>query len=410
MSAMRDDRRVAITGIGIICGLGGDRETVWARMLEGRCGIRPVTLFDTQGFRSQVASEADLTEAAGRFTPLERRRWSRSDQMGVIAAAEALEDSGLLDSEIGRDRIGVLLGAGTGDLLRNEAYYFTMLADGIDRAKPSQIYNHFSNTPVDVIATRFDLTGLRSCVVAACSSSTIAIGHAAEAIMTGELDAAVCGGTDALARLTFSGFNALRLMDPEPCRPFDVSRAGMNIGEAAAILVLEELDHARRRGAPIYAELSGYGLSCEAYHATAPEPEGRAIAATIRAALDSARLDADAVDHVNCHGTATPQNDKAEAKGLYLVFGDRAGRVPVNSIKSMVGHCLGTAGAIEAAALALTIARGVIPPTIHHTHTDPECALDIVANTPREHAVRCGVSTSLAFGGNDSALVMQRVA
>lgn len=403
------ERRVAITGIGIISALGSTREAVWQHMVAGLCGIRPVTLFDTTGFRSRIAAEVDLFDQAGHFTPLERRRLSRSDQLGVIATREALDDSGLLDTPIARERIGVSLGAGTGDLLRNEDYYFTMLSAGIDRARPSQIYSHFSNTPVDVIASTFDLTGLRACFVSACSSSTIAVGHAAEAIVDGQLDAAVCGGTDALARLTFSGFNALRLMDPEPCRPFDATRNGMNIGEGAAILVLEELSHAKQRGAHIYAELTGYSLSCEAFHPTAPEPEGRAIAATIRTALDSAHVDADRVDHVNCHGTATQQNDKAEAKGLHEVFGDRARRMPVNSVKAMIGHCLGAAGAMEAAVLALTIARGIIPPTINHTATDPDCALDVVANAAREVPVRCGVSTSLAFGGNDAVLVMQAV-
>jgi len=403
------DRRVAVTGIGLICALGSSRDMVWEHMLGGHCGVRPLTLFDTTGFRSRVAAQVELFELLPRLTPFERRRLSRSEQFGVLATAEALEDAGLLDSGIDRARIGVLLGAGTGDLLRNEVYYFDYLQKGLDHAKPTQIYHHYSNMPVDVIASKFDLGGLRACFVSACSSSTIAIGHAAEAIADGQLDAAVCGGTDALARLTFSGFNALRLMDPEPCRPFDVSRAGMNIGEGAAILVLEEMTRARQRGAHIYAELAGYSLSCEAYHPTAPEPDGRAVSTMIRAALDAAGVNADQVDHVNCHGTATPQNDRAEAKGLHAVFGERARRLPVNSVKSMVGHCLGTAGAMEAAVLALTIERGVIPPTIHHTTTDPDCDLDVVANTPREVPVRCGVSTSLAFGGNDSALVMRAV-
>lgn len=405
----RTDRRVAVTGIGIICALGTTRETAWAKMIDGACGIKPVTLFDTTGFRSQVAAEVDLSDRLATLTPFERRRWSRSDQLAVLAADEALTDSGVMDSAIDRARVGVLFGAGTGDLLRNEEYLFSYLGDGIDHTKPTSIFHHFSNIPVDIVASKFDLMGLRACFVSACSSSTIAIGHAADAIADGQLDAAVCGGSDALARLTFSGFNALRLMDPAPCRPFDVSRAGMNIGEGAAILVLEEMTRAKRRGATIYAELAGYGLGCEAYHPTAPEPEGKAVATTIRAALDSAGVNADEIDHVNCHGTATPQNDKAEAKGLHVVFGDRARAIPVNSIKSMIGHCLGTAGAMEAAALALTIARGIIPPTINHTTTDPECPLDIVANQARELPVSCGISTSLAFGGNDSALVMRRV-
>jgi 3-oxoacyl-[acyl-carrier-protein] synthase II len=401
-------RRVAITGIGLICALGTDRESAWQALVEGRCGIGELTLFDATGYRSRTAAQVPEPDSS-RFSPLERRRWSRSDRLAVLAAGEALDDAGLMESGIDPARIGVLLGAGTGDLLRNEEYYFTLLREGVDRARPSQIYNHFSSTPTDVVASRFGLEGLRACLVSACSSSTIAIGYGADAIRTGQLDAAVCGGADALSRLTFSGFNALRLMDPQPCRPFDASRNGMNIGEGAGILVLEEWDRARARGATIYAELAGYALTCEAFHPTAPEPEGRAIAGTIRAALEAAAVDASAVDHVNAHGTATPQNDRAESRGLHVVFGDRARRLPVTSVKSMVGHCLGAAGAIEAAVTALTVARGVVPPTINHDTTDPECAIDVVANTAREMPVRCAVSTSLAFGGNDSALVFRKV-
>lgn len=406
---MSDQPRVAITGIGIICALGTQREAVWEHMLAGHCGIGPVTLFDTEGYRSRVAAEVDLSDVQARYTPYQRRRWSRSDMMGVVAAEEALEDAGLLDSGIDRTRVGVLLGAGTGDLVRNESYYFTMRREGMDRARPTWIHNHFSSTPVDVVASHFGFEGLRSCLMAACSSSTIAIGQAVEAIRLGRVDAALAGGTDALSRLTFAGFNALRLMDPQPCRPFDAGRQGMNIGEGAAILVLERWDRAVARGAHIYAELAGYSFTCEAYHPTAPEPEGQAIAGTIRAALADARVDASAVTHVNAHGTATPQNDKAEARGVHVVFGERARSIPVTSLKAMIGHCLGAAGAMEAAALALSIDRGIIPPTIHHDTTDPECAIDLVANAPREVPVPCAVSTSLAFGGNDSALVLTHV-
>jgi 3-oxoacyl-[acyl-carrier-protein] synthase II len=343
-----------------------------------------------------------------RLTPHERRRWSRSDQFGVLAADEAVQDSGLLDG-VDPTRVGVLLGAGTSDLLRNEQFYHTTLTRGIEHARPSHAWNHFSSTPVDIIAARFGFEGPRSCVVAACSSSTIAIGQAADAIRRGRIDAALTGGTDAMARLTFSGFNALRLMDPEPCKPFDRGRAGMSIGEGAAILVLEEMTRARARGAKIYGELAGYSFGCEAFHPTAPQPEGRPVAAIVREALRDGGIDPSAVDHLNAHGTATPQNDRAEARGFRTVFGDRSARLPVTSAKSMIAHCLGAAGGLEAAVLALTVHHGFIPPTIHHGETDPECELDVVANEAREQRVRCGVSTSLGFGGNDSALVIAAV-
>lgn len=402
-------KRVAITGIGLITGLGVTREQTWRGLTEGQCGVRAVTTFDTEGYRSRVASEVDLDRVAAQFTPLERRRWSRGDQIGVAAATEALADSGLLDSSCAPERIGVLLGAGTADLLRNETYQRTATFRGIEHARPSDAWNHFCSTSVDIIASRFGLRGLRSCIVAACSSSTIAIGQAADAIRTGRLDAALAGGTDALARLTFSGFNALKLMDPEPCRPFSRDRAGMNIGEGAAILVLEEMDRAMRRGASIYGELAGSSFACEAFHPTAPEPEGKPVAAVVQDALRDAAIDASAVEHINAHGTATPQNDRAETRGFRAFFGDRVNEIPITSSKSMVGHCLGAAGGIETAILALTIARGVIPPTIHLNEVDPDCPGDIVANDARERRITCGVSVSLGFGGNDSAVVVAAV-
>ena len=401
--------KVAITGIGIVSGLGAGREATWEGMLAGRCAIGPVTAFDATGYRSQVAAEVPYGCVQARRTVLERRRLSRSDQIGLMAAEEAVADAGLLDADLDRSRVGVLLGAGTADLIRNEEYFFTVLDRGIARARPSSAWNHFSSTSGDVIAGRFGFEGLRACVVAACSSSTIAIGQAADAIRTGRLDAALAGGTDALSRLTYSGFNALRLMDSEPCRPFDRSRSGMNIGEGAGLLVLEEMDRAMRRGAHIYGELAGYGLACEAFHPTAPEPDGRPVAAVVRMALADAKTSADAVDHLNAHGTATTQNDRAEGRGFRAVFGERLAKVPVTSLKSMVGHCLGAAGAVEAAILALTVSRGVIPPTINHRETDAECEVDVVANAARETRIRCAVSTSLAFGGNDSALVIRAV-
>jgi 3-oxoacyl-[acyl-carrier-protein] synthase II len=402
-------RRVAVTGVGIVSALGATRETTWQRMVEGACGVGRVTLFDVTGYRSQVAAEVPLAGVESGEPLLQRRRLSRADRIGLRAANEALADAGLLDVPFDRRRVGVMLGAGTADLMRNESYFFTTLDAGIARARPSQAWNHFANTPGDVIAERHGLEGQRACVAAACSSSTIAIGQAMDAIRLGRLDAAIAGGTDALARLTYSGFNALRLMAPGPCRPFDRSRAGMNMGEGAGMLLLEDMEHARHRGARIYAELAGYSLGCEAFHPTAPQPDGRPIADVVQRALADAGVNPADVDHVNAHGTATPQNDLAEARAFHTVFGDRVARLPVTSLKSMIGHCLGAAGALEAAVLVLTVARSLIPPTISHAETDPECAVDVVANVPREVHVRCAVSTSLAFGGNDSALVVRAV-
>lgn len=401
-------RRVAVTGIGLMSALGTSREAVWNAMVEGRCGIGTVTLFDASGYRSARAAEIPSYSRDPEASPKEWRRLSRADQVAILASREALEDSGVLDS-VPRERIGVLLGSGTADMMRNEEWFAEMRERGIQRATPSAIFNHFPSTPSDVVASHFQLGGLKASVLSACSSGTVAVGYAADAIAWGQIDAALAGASDVLCRLTFSGFNALRLVDTDACRPFCRTRKGMNLGEAAAFMVLEDLERAKKRGAHIYAEVAGYGVRCEAYHPTAPEPEGRAVAMLIEDALRAAQLPADAVDHVNAHGTATPQNDQAEARGMRLVFGDRTSRVPVTSVKSMIGHCLGAAGAIEAATLALTLERGVVPPTVNYRERDPECAVDLVANEARSGPIRCGVSTSLAFGGNDAAIVMRRV-
>ena len=375
----------------------------------GRCGIADVTLFDATGYRSQKAAEIPAYGQDAAFSKKAWERLSRSDQIAVIASREALVDSGILDATTPADRMGVILGSGTADLMRNEEWFADTRRRGIRRAPLSKIAGHFANTPSDVVASCFGFEGLKSSVLSACSSGTVAIGYAADAIAWGQLDVALAGASDVLCRLTFSGFNALRVVDKEACRPFCRTRQGMNLGEAAAVLVLEDLEQARRRGASIYAEVAGYGVRCEAYHPTAPEPEGKAVAALIEDALRAARISASAVDHVNAHGTATPQNDQAEARGMRLAFGERAASIPVTSIKSMVGHCLAAAGAIEAAALALSIARGVVPPTVNFREPDPECSVDLVANEARRVSISCGVSTSLAFGGNDAALVLTAV-
>jgi 3-oxoacyl-[acyl-carrier-protein] synthase II len=393
----------------LVSALGAGREEVWRNLVNGVCGIGELTLFDPAGYHSRLAAQVADFDPAAHFSALEQRRWSRSDQLAVLATTEALADAGLDGTFPNPERVGVLFGAGTSDLFRNEEYLAEARAKSVARARPSNVVNFFSSTSADIVSSRFGVLGPRQTVVAACSSSTIAIGYAADAIRTGTIDVALAGGADVLCRLTFSGFNALRLVDTSPCRPFDAERGGMTIGETGAVLVLEDLDAARARGAAVYAELAGYSATCEAYHPTSPEPDGHAIAATIRAALDDARVSAGDVDHVNAHGTGTIHNDRAEARAFHRVFGSRATMLPVNAIKSMTGHCLGAAGAIEAAALALTIARGVIPPTINHRVSDPECDLDVVPNTAREQRVNCALSTSLAFGGNDAALVMRRI-
>jgi 3-oxoacyl-[acyl-carrier-protein] synthase II len=234
------------------------------------------------------------------------------------------------------------------------------------------------------------------------------MGYAFDAIAAGLADVVVTGGSDVLARLTYGGFNSLRSVDPDPCRPFDRDRKGLSIGAAAGIMVLEEAEHARRRGAPVVAEFRGYGITSDAYHMTAPDPSGTAGGRTITAALDNARLNPEDVDYVNAHGTATPQNDSAETAALKAALGERARQIPVSSIKSMIGHCLCASGAIEAVATALTVRDGRVPPTIHYENPDPACDLDYVPNEARDHDVRVALSNSFAFGGNSSVVVLAR--
>jgi 3-oxoacyl-[acyl-carrier-protein] synthase II len=406
---MSDARRVVVTGIGLMSALGNSRDAVWTAMLAGQCGIRNATLFETSGYRSQLAAEIGPYCPEPAFSPKAWGRLSRSDQTALLASKEALADSGVLDSALDRNRVGIAFGSGTADLLRNEEWFAEAQDVGIRRARPAKIFRHFPGAPGDVVASHFGLHGPRISVLSACSSSTVAIGYASDAIRWGQSDVMVSGGSDSLCRLTLSGFNALRLVDGEPCRPFCRTRKGMNIGEASAVLVLEEMTRARRRGASIYGEVLGYGVRCEAYHPTAPEPDGHAVAALIEDALRAARVSPGEVDHVNAHGTATPQNDRAEARGLGRVFRERVRQIPVTSIKSMIGHCLAAAGGIEAATLALSLKTGVVPPTLNYREADPDCDLDVVANDAREGRLTCGISTSLAFGGNDAALVMRRV-
>jgi 3-oxoacyl-[acyl-carrier-protein] synthase II len=402
-------RRVVVTGIGLMSALGTTREAVWSGLIAGRCGIGDLTLFDGEGYRSRKAAEIPHYDRDPAFTERAWRRLSRTDQIAVIAAREALSDAGVLANALPPDRIGVILGSGTADLKRNEEWYAEARRVGVRRATPSKIFDHFPSNPVDLVANAFGFEGLKSSVLSACSSGTVALGYAADAIVCGQLDLAVAGASDALCRLTFSGFNALRLVDKDPCRPFCRSRHGLNLGEASGMLVLEDLAHAQQRGANIYAEIVGYGVRCEAYHPTAPDPEGKGVAALLEDALRAARIPTDRVDHVNAHGTATLQNDPAEARGMRAVFANHMRQVPVTSIKSMVGHCLSAAGAIEAATLAMSIARSTVPPTVNFRELDPECAdVDVVANEARQMEIECGVSTSLAFGGNNAALVMRR--
>lgn len=400
-------RRVVITGLGAVTSIGGSLSEFWASLLDGVCGIRPFSLFDPASYRTQTAAQVgEIPDAF--LTPAERRRMSRADRMGVAAAREALAGSGI---DLGREdpsRLGVILGGGTSGLIDSEAFFELYLRGR--KARPSKVLNHLPDSITDRVAQRFGLEGIKSTITTACSSSANAMGYAFDAIAAGLADVVVTGGSDVLARLTYGGFNSLRSVDPDPCRPFDRDRRGLSIGEAAGILVFEEEERARRRGAPVVAEFRGYGVTSDAYHMTAPDPSGSAGGRTIKAALEDAGVDPADVDYVNAHGTATPQNDSAETAALKAALGERAREIPVSSIKSMIGHCLCASGAIEAVATALTVRDGRIPPTIHYENPDPACDLDYVPNAARETEVDVALSNSFAFGGNSSVVVLSRYA
>jgi len=396
---------VAVTGLGAVTSIGRNVSEFWKNLLAGACGIRPVTLFDASTYRTQTAAEVvdipdDFLSAA------EKRRMSRADRMGLAAAREAIAAAGLDLSREDPSRVGVILGGGTSGLLDSEEFYARHLEGR--KARPSRVLNHLPDAITDRVAQRWGLAGIKSTITTACSSSANAMGYAFDAIVSGLADVVLTGGSDVLARLTYGGFNSLRSVDPDPCRPFDRERRGLSIGEAAGILVFEEAGRARRRGAPVVAEFLGYGVTSDAFHMTAPDPSGMAGGRAVRAALASARVDPAAIDYVNAHGTATPQNDSAETAALKAALGERAKEIPVSSIKSMIGHCLCASGGIEAVATALSVRDQAVPPTIHYETPDPQCDLDYVPNFAREVPVRVALSNSFAFGGNSTVVVLAR--
>jgi 3-oxoacyl-[acyl-carrier-protein] synthase II len=398
-------RRVVVTGLGAVTAIGTSVPEFWKNLIAGVCGIRPLSLFDASTYRTQTAAEVrEIPDGA--LSSAEKRRMSRADRMGIAAASEAIASAGLDLSREDPTRVGVILGGGTSGLLDSEEFFARHLQGR--KARPSRVLNHLPDAITDRVAQHWNLEGIKSTITTACSSSANAMGYAFDVISSGLADVVLTGGSDVLARLTYGGFNSLRSVDPEACRPFDRERRGLSIGEAAGILVFEEEQRARRRGAPIVAEFLGYGVTSDAYHMTAPDPSGAAGGRTVRAALASAGIDAAQVDYVNAHGTATPQNDSAETAALKAGLGERARRIPVSSIKSMIGHCLCASGAIEAVATALTIRDRTVPPTIHYENPDPACDLDYVPNAAREADVRVALSNSFAFGGNSTVIVLAR--
>jgi 3-oxoacyl-[acyl-carrier-protein] synthase II len=394
-------KRVAITGMGIFCSTGKDVAEFVHSLKEGRTGIGPITLFDTSKYPCKIGAEIRDYVPEEFFKKKELKKLSRTDQFGLIASEEAVKTCGI--DSYPSEEVGVCLGAGAGGMFEAETYHREILVKG--KSRPSLIWPFIPSYTTDRVAERFGFSGPKFTVTTACSSSATAIGYGADLIRTGKSKAVVCGGSEALSELTFGGFNSLKATDPSPCRPFDRKRAGMSLGEGAGILILEGLDEAERRGARILAEFLGYGIGGEAYHITAPEPSGTMEARIIREAMEESGILPAEVDYINAHGTGTPLNDKAETLAIKNVFGERAYSIPVSSVKSSIGHCLGSAGAIEAIASILSIIHQFIPPTLNHQEGDEDCDLDYVPGKSRQAAAEVVLSNSFAFGGNCTAVV-----
>jgi len=400
-------KRVVITGLGIVSAVGNSIPEFWNSLLEGRDGTKEITVFDPSPYRIKIAAEVSGLDPEGHFTRKEIRRLSRCDQFGVVAFREAWHSSRLDQDPVDKGRVGVVLGAGSGGILSVEKY-FRAFYQGSKRPSPSLLISYSLATTTDHIAIEADLKGPRSTTATVCSSSSASLGVAYEMIQMGLADVMVSGGSDSLCEVSFSGFSSLKLVDPESCKPFDKRRQGLVIGEGAGILILEELEHARKRKAPIYSEFLGYGICADAYHLTSPEPNGEGVERVIRMAMTHAGISLEEVDTINAHGTATPFNDIAETRGIKRVFGERAREIPISGIKSMVGHCLGSAGGIEAVATVLTLKDGVIPPTVHYEVPDPLCDLNYTPNQSLRKDVRVAISNSFAFGGNNACLVFRK--
>jgi 3-oxoacyl-[acyl-carrier-protein] synthase II len=397
--------RAVVTGMGILTSIGQDLPSFWKNLLAGVCGIDRITLFDPSGYRAKKAAEVRGFEPRRHFSPRQLRRMSRCDQLGMKAALEALMDSALVLEKVDRERVGIFIGGGAGGIFSAEKYRKEMIQKGGRRGRPSLLLPFSTCALNDAIAEEWRILGPRATIATACSSSATAIGCGLDAVRSGEADIAVVGGSESLSEVTFGGFNSLRTVDEEYCRPFDLNRKGLSLGEGAAFLILEEAEHARKRGAKIHAELMGYGLSGDGQHMTAPDPEGRGAARAMREALKDAGVGPEEVGYINAHGTATPANDASETKAIKILFGERARQIPVSASKSMIGHCLGAAGALEAVATILAIRADRIPPTIHYETPDPECDLDYVPNGARDARVKIALSNSFAFGGNNTTLV-----
>lgn len=408
-------KRVVVTGLGAISPLGIDVRCFWSNLTAGISGITRITRFDPEGYTTQIAAEVKDFEPANYFEKKELRRLDRFTQFVLVATREALADASLSLESIDRDRVGVVLGTGVGGIGTLEEQHKILLSRGPDRVSPLFIPMMIANMGAGQIAITHGFRGHNVTLVNACASSSNAIGDAFRLLKQGFVDVVITGGSEApITPLAVAGFCSMKAMstnNAEPqkaSRPFDAKRDGFIIGEGAGILILETLGNALKRGARVYAEVLGYGCTCDAYHVSAPDPEGKGAALAMSLALKEASVSAAEVDYINAHGTATPLGDKLETRAIKQVFGESAQRLAVSSTKSMTGHLLGAAGGLEAVACVLALENGLVPPTINYEYPDPDCDLDYVPNQARVRPIEVALSNSLGFGGHNVSLLFKK--
>ena len=411
---MNTDRRVVITGLGVITPIGNDLETFWRNLQDGVSGVDCIKAFDTSGYDCRIAGEIrDFDPKIYFKNAKDARRTDRYTHLAMAAAKMAMEDSGVDLEKTDRKRFGAIVSSGIGGLKTLEDQHTILMTKGPNRVSAFTIPMLISNMAGGLISMEYGLQGPNLCIVTACATSNNAIGESWRMIKFGDADIFLAGGAEAsIVAIGLAGFSAMKALstrNDEPqraSRPFDRDRDGFVMGEGAGIVVVEELEHAKARGAKIYCELTGYGLSADAHHMTAPPPDGEGAARAMKMALDHAKTTPEQVDYVNAHATSTGLGDIAETRALKTVFGEHAKKVSISATKSMTGHLLGGAGAVETAACALSIRDSVIPPTINLENPDPECDLDYTANTAKQQKIRVAINNSFGFGGHNATLVV----
>ena len=415
MNANSNGRRVAVTGMGFITPIGNDQETVWSNMVEGVSGVGLISRFDTNGFDTKIAAEVKGFNAEDYMDRKTARHVGRYCQFALAASKQALAQSGLVPGEMDPDDVGVIVSSGIGGMEEIEKSHTALMERGPKRISPFTVPMMIADMAAGIVAIHTQSGGPNYAIVSACASGSHGIGEASEIIKRGDAVAMLAGGSEAtITPLTMGAFCQIKATserndEPEKaCRPFDIGRDGFVMGEGSVMLVLEEMEHAKKRGAKVLAEIAGYGASADMYHFTAPQPEGKGAIRAMRKALKMSNVDPTEIGYVNAHGTSTKLGDVAETKAIKAVFGDHAYKLAVSSTKSVHGHLLGAAGAIEAAACILALNRGLLPPTINLDNQDPECDLDYVPNKARKADVKVALSNSFGFGGHNATLVIKK--